>query len=477
MHPSRSNYPNFKALLDMGLRIGDLLCIVVAARIAYVIRFHTLGMGNAYLGAQAMVVVAAFAVFGALKLYEQPLEKRPGAHFCCIAASWLAIFGLVISLGYMLRIDQSYSRGWVSLFFFIGMGLLVVVRLVALAILRKMSRNGVGLSNCLLIGATDAGMHILEHSRKDPGLGMRITGYVSTPYDQTTSLDLEPLGTVANLDAVLDSAVWSQVLIALPVTTAADVISRVLDCAEERVITVKFVPDTLGTNLINQRIDDFDGTPVMTLRASPLSGYAWIWKAFEDRLIAVAILLLISPVLLVVACGVRLSSPGPILYRQRRVGRDGEEFEMLKFRSMPVNVERGNVQWGGAGSKTNTRFGRFIRQVSLDELPQFINVLKGDMSIVGPRPERTVFVDKFRQEIPGYMHKHLVKAGITGWAQINGWRGDTDLTKRIEYDLYYINHWSLLFDLKIIFLTIFKGFVHSEKAVKPAASEKAGAPS
>jgi putative colanic acid biosynthesis UDP-glucose lipid carrier transferase len=308
---------------------------------------------------------------------------------------------------------------------------------------------------------------------------MQITGYVSTPYDdEVDSIDLKQLGTLANLDDVLDSGVWSQVLIALPVNTAATIISRVLDCAEERVITVKFVPDTLGSNLINQRIDDFDGTPVMTLRASPLSGYAWIWKAFEDRLIAAVILLLISPVLLVVACGVRLSSPGPILYRQLRVGRDGEEFEMLKFRSMPVNVERGNVQWGGAGSKTNTRFGRFIRQVSLDELPQFINVLKGDMSIVGPRPERTVFVDKFRQEIPGYMHKHLVKAGITGWAQINGWRGDTDLNKRIEYDLYYINHWSLLFDLKIIFLTIFKGFVHSEKAsTKTAASEKAGASS
>ena len=470
MHPSRSNYPNFKALLDMGLHIGDLLCIVVAARVAYVIRFHTLAMDNDYIVAQAMVVVGAFAVFGALKLYQQPLEKRPGAHFCCIAASWVAIFGLVISLGYMLRIDQSYSRGWVSLFFCIGMGLLIVIRLVALAILRNMSRRGVGISNCLLIGATDAGVHVLEHSRNDPGLGMCITGYVSTPYDECDPVDLDQLGTLANLDAVLDSGVWSQVLIALPVNAASAVISGVLDCAEERVITVKFVPYTLGSNLINQRMDDFDGTPVMTLRASPLSGYAWIWKALEDRMIAAAILLLISPVLLLVACGVRLSSPGPILYRQLRVGRDGEEFEMLKFRSMPVNVERGNVQWGGAGSKTNTWFGRFIRQVSLDELPQFINVLKGDMSIVGPRPERTVFVDKFRQEIPGYMHKHLVKAGITGWAQINGWRGDTDLTKRIEYDLYYINHWSLLFDLKIIFLTIFKGFMHSEKAPDKSAA-------
>ena len=472
MHPSKSNYSNFKALLDMGLRIADLLCIVVAARIAYAMRFHTLSMGNAYIGAQAMVVIAAFAVFGALKLYEQPLEERPVTHFCCVAASWIAIFGLVIALGFMLKIDESYSRAWVTLFFTIGMALLVQTRVVALAILRNMSRRGVGLSNCLLIGATDAGLRILEHSRNDPGLGMNITGYVSTPYDQAGPIDLKQVGTLDNIDAVFDSEAWSQVLIALPVNKAAKAISHMLDCAEDRVITVKFVPDTLGSELINHRIDDFAGTPVMTLRASPLSGYAWIWKAFEDRLIAAMILLLISPVLVVVACGVRFSSPGPILYRQRRIGLDGEEFEMLKFRSMPVNLERGKVQWGGAGSKTTTRFGRFIRQTSLDELPQFINVLKGDMSIVGPRPERTVFVEKFKQEIPGYMHKHLVKAGITGWAQINGWRGDTDLVKRIEYDLYYINHWSLRFDLKIIFLTIFKGFVHSEKGAEKTAAEK-----
>jgi len=184
--------------------------------------------------------------------------------------------------------------------------------------------------------------------------------------------------------------------------------------------------------------------------------------------------LLISPLMAALAVGVKLSSPGPILYRQRRVGLDGKEFEMLKFRSMPVDMEKNkSVQWGGAQNKTTTRFGRFIRQTSLDELPQFINVLRGDMSIVGPRPERPMFVEQFKGQIAGYMHKHLVKAGITGWAQINGWRGDTDLVKRIEYDLYYINHWSLAFDLRIIFLTIFKGFVHSEG--RAAAPQQAAA--
>jgi putative colanic acid biosynthesis UDP-glucose lipid carrier transferase len=169
--------------------------------------------------------------------------------------------------------------------------------------------------------------------------------------------------------------------------------------------------------------------------------------------------LLISPILMLVSIGVKLSSRGPIFYRQERVGWSGKPFEMLKFRSMPVNVEQHGVQWGGAQKKQTTKFGAFIRRTSLDELPQFINVLKGDMSIVGPRPERTVFVDQFKHEIPGYMQKHMVKAGITGWAQINGWRGDTDLSKRIECDLWYIGNWSLWLDLRIIFLTIFKGFI------------------
>jgi putative colanic acid biosynthesis UDP-glucose lipid carrier transferase len=200
----------------------------------------------------------------------------------------------------------------------------------------------------------------------------------------------------------------------------------------------------------------------LDLRVSPMSEPANVLlKAIEDRLLSLLILLLISPVMLLLALGVKLSSPGPVFYRQERVGLNGKPFNMLKFRSMPVDVEKDGVKWGSAGSKTNTWFGAFIRKTSLDELPQFINVLLGDMSIVGPRPERSVFVEQFKHEIPGYMQKHMVKAGITGWAQIHGLRGDTCLKTRVEFDLWYIQHWSLWLDIKIIILTLFKGFVHS----------------
>jgi putative colanic acid biosynthesis UDP-glucose lipid carrier transferase len=203
------------------------------------------------------------------------------------------------------------------------------------------------------------------------------------------------------------------------------------------------------------------GLPIVSLSASPMDGTNRFVKAFEDRILAFIILLLITPVMLLIAIGVKLSSSGPVFFKQERLGWNGDVFTMFKFRSMPVDVEQDTgAIWAKAGEKRATKFGSFLRRTSLDELPQFINVLKGDMSIVGPRPERAIFVDKFKDEIPDYMQKHLVKAGVTGWAQINGWRGDTDLTKRIEYDMYYIENWSLWFDLKIIFMSVFKGFVH-----------------
>jgi len=198
----------------------------------------------------------------------------------------------------------------------------------------------------------------------------------------------------------------------------------------------------------------------MNLSVTPMDGTNRVVKAIEDRLLALILLLAVSPLMVIIAMAVKASSPGPVFYRQERVGWNGERFDMLKFRSMRVETERDGVAWGGARDKPVTSVGAFLRRTSLDELPQFINVLKGEMSIVGPRPERPVFVEQFKEEIPDYMKKHLVKAGITGWAQVNGLRGDTDIARRIEYDLYYIENWSLSFDLKIIILTVFRGFVH-----------------
>jgi putative colanic acid biosynthesis UDP-glucose lipid carrier transferase len=463
----------FNALVDLELRVSDPVCAVSASFLAYYLRFGTLAMTSLYSVALVILLLSTLTASAVFRVYEQPIGQRPIGQYWRIAASWSMAFAVLLAMGYLLKVSELYSRGWVSLAFVLGLAFMALVRLVAYRATTRLHERGVGISRCLLIGATDSGIHMIEQVEANPALGMKITAYVRTSYDNGVPANIPMAGSLLELDEVLACREWDQVLVALPVG-ANRAINYVLDRMEQHVMTVKFVPDMLGRQLINHRMEDVAGVPLVTLRESPLLGNAWLLKDIEDRVIAGTILLMIAPLMLALAVGVKLSSPGPVLYRQRRVGLDGKEFEMMKFRSMPVDMEKNKaVQWGGAQNKTVTRFGRFIRQTSLDELPQFLNVLRGDMSIVGPRPERPMFVEKFKGEIAGYMHKHMVKAGITGWAQINGWRGDTDLVKRIQHDLYYINHWSLGFDLRIIFLTLFKGFVHSEA---PPASSAPGKP-
>jgi putative colanic acid biosynthesis UDP-glucose lipid carrier transferase len=216
-----------------------------------------------------------------------------------------------------------------------------------------------------------------------------------------------------------------------------------------------------GLDLLNSRISDVDGLPVIHLMDEAPLDIRQVIKRAGDVAFSIAALTALAPVLAVIAVAVKLSSPGPVLYRQTRMGLNGQTFEILKFRSMPVDAEATTgAVWSTKGETRATRVGSFLRRTSLDELPQFWNVLMGDMSVVGPRPERPALIEDFRHQIPGYMLRHKTKAGITGWAQVHGWRGDTSLHKRIEYDLYYIQNWSLWLDLKIVVMTVFKGFVH-----------------
>jgi Undecaprenyl-phosphate glucose phosphotransferase len=208
-------------------------------------------------------------------------------------------------------------------------------------------------------------------------------------------------------------------------------------------------------------IELISGVPVISVHDSPLAGVQSVFKRVMDIFGALVAITLFAPIMLIVALLVPLSSPGPVFYRQERMGLDGRTFKMLKFRSMPVDAEKKTgAVFASAGDNRATWLGRFLRRTSLDELPQLFNVLLGDMSLVGPRPERPVFVNDFRRKIPGYFLRHKVKAGITGWAQVNGWRGDTSIEKRIECDLYYIQNWSLWFDFRILLLTVVRGFIH-----------------
>ena len=229
----------------------------------------------------------------------------------------------------------------------------------------------------------------------------------------------------------------------------------------DEAVDIQVIPDIYEFITLRGGIEEFDGLPILNLRESPLYGWNIVLKRLADVALASSAIIILSPVMLFIAILVKLSSKGPVFYSQERMSIGGDTFRMLKFRSMGEDAEKeSGAVWAKENDARRTRIGTLLRKTSLDELPQFFNVLKGDMSLVGPRPERPVFISQFRKDIPKYMLRHKMKAGITGWAQVNGWRGNTDLTKRIEHDIYYIENWSLMLDLKILILTLYKGLIN-----------------
>jgi putative colanic acid biosynthesis UDP-glucose lipid carrier transferase len=293
-----------------------------------------------------------------------------------------------------------------------------------------------------------------------PWMGFELIGYLD---DFKTDDDV--LGPTTDAARIVDAyeAAGTPVdylYVALPLT-AAPRIEQVVGEMTTRLVHVCLVPDLFQFDILNGRVTELDGLPVIHLIDETPLDFRRAVKRGIDIVFSAALLAVISPLLLVVAVAVKLSSPGPVFYRQERMGLNGQRFDMLKFRSMPVDAEaETGAVWARAGERRATRVGSFLRRTSLDELPQFINVLRGDMSIVGPRPERPVFILEFRDRVPRYMLRHKMKAGITGWAQVNGWRGDTSIERRIEHDIYYIRNWSLRLDLKIMLMTLWRGFVN-----------------
>ncbi len=258
----------------------------------------------------------------------------------------------------------------------------------------------------------------------------------------------------------VDDGGVDQVWISLP-HSEEETIRSVISALDGSAAEIRYVPDIFEYQLMHHSLSEIAGVPVVNISYSAIDGMNELVKTCEDYVLAAVLLVLASPLMLLIAIGVKISSPGPVLYRQQRVGWNERVFTMYKFRSMPVEAEKetGPV-WSSKLDKRATKFGAFLRNTSLDELPQLFNVLQGKMSLIGPRPERPMFVEKYKDEIPHYMKKHLVKAGVTGWAQVHGWRGNTCLHTRIEHDLYYIENWSLWLDIKIIVMTVFRGLVH-----------------
>ena len=374
----------------------------------------------------------------------------------CWIITWIAVV-VILYFYQTFNISRLLLIQWFSVTLFTVIAYRLAIRFI-LAVVRNKTQIG---KKIAIFGAGDLGHTLAETINSNRWMGFEVIAFYDDNVDLHGKIEAVPiLGGCGDMLSDLNKKCFDEIYICLPMR-AEDRIKELLNIYTDTTAVVKVVPDLFAFDLLHSKITNIRGIPVVSVFDTPFNSLsAKFLKRVEDIVLSMFILTLISPLMLLLAIGVKMSSKGPVFYKQTRVGWNGQNFSMLKFRSMPVDTESTGVTWGNATSKTNTKFGKFIRATSLDELPQFINVLKGEMSIVGPRPERDVFVEQFRKEIPRYMQKHMAKAGITGWAQINGWRGDTSLEKRVEFDLFYINHWTLWFDIKIIVLTLFKGFVN-----------------
>ena len=369
---------------------------------------------------------------------------------------------LVLTAGTFFYRELSFSRIMAVYFWiFANIFLFISQRLVRFLI-RKMQGRGMNLRKVLVVGAGKLGQRVVKKLNLYPEIGFSVAGYLSHDLAKV-GLTLEGckvLGLYEDLNRIIKENDVSQLFVALPLN-AHEKLEKILTNLEEETVDIKLVPDLSRYVDLQAGIEELDGMPVINLTESPLYGWNTVLKRASDIILSGLAILITFPVMILITIAVKLGSRGPLLYKQERIGLDREVFMMYKFRSMKIGAENqtGPI-WAKENDDRRTPVGSILRSTSLDELPQLFNVFMGQMSLVGPRPERPIFVEEFKKSVPFYMLRLKMKAGLTGWAQVNGWRGNTSLEKRVEFDLYYIKNWSLLFDIKIIFLTIWKGLIN-----------------
>jgi Undecaprenyl-phosphate glucose phosphotransferase len=453
-------------LFEQFTLVTDLLLIGACWLIAYGLRFYVIGPAlvtpdvpplRDYLFQFVPILVVWGLAFRWFGLYRpRRLGSRLSEWVDVAKASTLGILVLLAVMTFAFPRTE-YSRVVIVYFWGLSIATVSLSRAVFREGLRVARRRGVNERRAILVGGGGPALETATALQRRPDVGVRVLGVVGDKEaDGPPAVPF--LGRFEDLRAVLDRHDVDVVIVALPHADYARLGDVLRDIGDDPV-SIHLVPDMLSLASLRGGIEEFEGIPLIHLRESPLHGWNRVLKRAFDLVVGGAVLLAFLPFMGIIALAIRLSSPGPVLLRQVRMGLDGRDFEMLKFRTMRADAEAetGPV-WARPDDPRRTRLGSFLRRSSLDELPQLVNVLRGEMSLVGPRPERPVFVEEFRRQVPGYMLRHKVKAGLTGWAQVNGWRGNTSLEKRIEYDLYYIEQWSLAFDLKILVQTLWRGF-------------------
>jgi putative colanic acid biosynthesis UDP-glucose lipid carrier transferase len=444
-------------------KLIDLLLFLVSGLLAFYFQFQHLYFDRLYIAGFAFAALLVLPIFSFFNVYKSFLKQNLLKYLGSLYLAIISVMALLAAIAFITKTGSYFSRAWFCIWIANTTVLLTIFRLLLWHILRIIRKYGWNQRRVVVIGTGTLGQSLIEHIRKAFWSGFKVADVFDDNPSQNKKgfiCGISVKKTPSNMEEYVRKNAIDEVWIALPLK-AESKIEEIVKALRQDVITIRYFPDMFSLDLLNYSVTEIFGMSAINIVSSPMIGINRIVKAIEDRVLALLILLFLSPFMLIIAILVKLSSPGAIFFRQERIGWNGKKFNMLKFRSMPVDAEiNTGAIWAHEKDNRATKFGSFLRKTSLDELPQFINVLRGDMSIVGPRPERSVFVDKFKYDIPNYMQKHLVKAGITGWAQVNGWRGNTSLEKRIEYDLYYIENWSFWLDMKIILLTLVKGFVH-----------------
>ncbi len=405
-----------------------------------------------------LVVLLAAVAYHLTGQYAVHRLRRFREEVVCVLKGTALLSLLVMATTFYLH-DPYESRVTMVLFsLLVGVSVLTARRMSWSAIRRLRSR-GYNQTHAVIVGTGRVARKTALALRRASWMGIRTIGFVEDRQDRWTS-DLNLLGTFADLPDLIRKYRIAHVFIALPMSRYDDA-RRVFDLLSRSLCEVRLVadvPDLAGLSLTTTNLD---GLPVIGLRESPHFGLNVVVKRAMDVALSLFALAVLSPLMLLIALLVKLTSPGPVFFRQQRCGLNGQSFRMLKFRSMRADAEaQTGAVWARKDDPRRTRLGTFLRKTSLDELPQLFNVLCGDMSLVGPRPERPEFIQQFEKTIPNYTVRHCVKAGITGWAQVHGWRGNTSLRKRVQYDLYYITHWTPWLDLRIMWMTLFHGLLN-----------------
>ena len=453
-----------RILFVVSLVLTDAAMSLLAFFIAYLIRLWARGseIGRSdYLLLAGIQLVNTLVVFFFFKFYHRRhaalLMDEVYRLFGAVSVATLLTIAFV---SFVFRDTLQIQRLMLLLAWAVGIITLTLGRIAHGRVQRVLQRRGIGAERVLIIGTGEVGRMIVQKIQHTPGLGYRVAGFVEASFEGDTPpgaqvMGLPVFGTVENLPQIIEGHGIDEVIIGLPEATHQELVGIVSQCEREKV-SIRVFPDVFQIMASEVTISDLGGLPLLTIRDVALRGWKLTLKRIVDMAFSGTFLLVASPFMMLTALLIKIDSPGPVFFAQERMGLDAKPFKMLKFRSMRADAERNGPGWTTKDDPRRTRVGTFIRKTSIDELPQFINVLMGDMSVVGPRPEQPAYVEQFRSSIPRYMERHREKAGVTGWAQINGLRGDTSIAERTKYDLWYTENWSLWLDFKIILRTAFR---------------------